>query len=147
MIIKEKTQEDFCSNEVSKLLKEKGFDWDCVACYNKDGDLLTIYDNTIGGVAPADWNHMTREEYGRIGLAAWYGNISCPTSQVALRWLRKKYNIIIVIDYNEDEGCEINERWGFTVFVNNCRNVDLATYPTPEETVDAALKYALKKLI
>ena len=54
---------------------------------------------------------------------------------------------MITIDYDEDEDCEDNERYGFTVYRKNKREIDLATFPTYEEAVDAALKCCLTNLI
>lgn len=51
-------QEDYCSYEVAKLLKEKGFDWDCIMLtiwlaifsYVKNSLLLGIVAGICGGV-------------------------------------------------------------------------------------------------
>lgn len=55
---------------------------------------------------------------------------------------------LITIDFNnnEDEDCENNERYCFTIY-QSTRTVDLSTFQTFEEAVEAALKYCLTKLI
>ena len=63
-----------------------------------------------------------------------------------MKWLRDIHGIIITIDYDEDEDCENNERYGFTIY-QSTRTVDLSTFPTFEDSVEAALKYCLTKLI
>ena len=66
---------------------------------------------------------------------------------MAMKWLREIHGIIITIDYNEDEDCENNERYGFTIYCKNERKVDLATFPTYEEAVEAALKWCPTELL
>lgn len=122
-------KEDYCSYEVAKLLKEKGFDGIC-QCYWHNFYGLTPF-NGKGDT------YKTRPSFG----------VLVPTHQMAMKWLREIYNIIIMIDYNEDEDCEDNERFGFAIYQKNIRKVDLATYPTYEEAVEAALKYYLTNLI
>lgn len=125
--------EDYCSYEVAKLLDKKGFREYCEAIYFilENGDYrwskidIPIRDCSI--CKPAA--------------------ISCPTHQMAMKWLREKQGIIITVDYNEDEDCENNERFGFTIYQKDTRNVGLTTYPTYENAVEAALKYCLTNLI
>ena len=102
--------EDYVSYEVSRLLKEKGFDG------QTHGNMIEI---------PC---------------------VSYITHQMAMKWLRDIHGIIITIDYDEDEDCENNERYGFTIY-QSTRTVDLSTFQTFEEAVEAALKYCLTKLI
>ena len=104
--------EDYCSQEVVKPLKEKGFK--IPQYYNS---LINMWQDTK------------------------------VTHQMAMKWLRNTHGIIITIDYDEDEDCENNERFGFTTYKRGTRKVDLTTYPTYEEAVEAALKYCLTKLI
>ena len=146
--------EDYCSYEVAKLLKEKGFDepttfvWyqhlpislDCQNLVNKKARDYFYHDETTEHNSSYK-NSIHKPEYI-------HGDIfSCPTHQMAMKWLRDAHDIIIIIDYDEDEDCEDNERYGFTIYRKNERKVDLATFPTYEQAVEAALKYCLTNLI
>lgn len=121
--------EAYCSYKVSKLLKEKGFDELCSWFYNSKGQQRHIE------LAAKKRNSMLSVD-----------SYSMPTMQMALAWLREVHGIIITIDYNDDEDCEENERYGFSVYAPH-RNVDLATYTTFEEACEKALLYTLLNLI
>ena len=128
--------EDYCSYEVAKLLEEKGFPMgEHLYMYiNKDGELMTNFKAFLT---------MTNEEYRMF----FDDYIPTVTQALAMKWLREEQGIIITIDYNEDEDCEDNERYGFTIYQKYTRKVDLATFPTYEVAVEAALKYCLTYLI
>lgn len=108
----EKITEDYCSQEVVKLLKEKGF------------KIKQYYNSLIGMWQDVKVSH-----------------------QMAMKWLRNTHGIINTIDYDEDEDCENNEKFGFTIYQKYTRIVDLATFPTYEEAVEAVLKHCLTELI
>ena len=132
-------KEAYCSFEVSKLLKEKGFpqllgDDGCVnriPYYCSNGNLWT---GDIG---------LLRQRY--------FHEASAPTHQMALEWLREEKNLIITIDYDRypisDENKTIigygysiqtkgNPEGYYSMCVPVCNDY--------EEAVEAALKYALK---
>jgi hypothetical protein len=121
----EKTTEDYCSYEIAKLIKENGFEGEVSAFVEEDN---TKYDYTLSGFIKAE-------------------TLPCPTHQMAMKWLREKQGIIITVDYDEDEDCKDNERYGFTIYQKYTRKVDLATFPTYENAVEAALKYCLTYMI
>jgi hypothetical protein len=141
--------EDYCSDEVSKLLKEKGFDWDCIACYTTNGELRDIIHNTTGEVEECDWNNVPQTYLKIIGLASWYGNTSAPTHQMAMKWLREVHNIIIVIEphsYNPIK--EKTSSYNFSIWCgDNYEHPFTTNYPSYEDAVEAALKYCLTELI
>lgn len=117
-------QEDYCSFELSKLLKEKGFDGLCYTYYPrgvKDKYNISML---------AD-NHNKHSETSR------------PTLQLAMRWLREKHNIHIAVD----RGIEHY----FAVLTKLKPYQDLTmkndVFDTYEEAVEAALKYCLTELI
>ena len=139
--------EDYCLNEVSKLFKEKGFSEKCVACYDWiDNSLRTIYHDTTGEVEPQDWNNLTFEEAGKIGLASWYRNISAPTHQMAMKWLREEHSIIIT-PQPEYFSCDKCESWGIDIWAFDNYEKLPGDFSTYEEAVEAALKYCLTELI
>lgn len=121
--------EDYVSFETAKLLKKKGFDIPLMTVYSSYGEPKIA----IG----ANWNDKLLSESNYCLR---------PTVQMAMKWLREVHKIIITIDYNDDDDCEENERWGYSVF-NPYRKVDHATYVTYEEAAEAAIKYCLKNLI
>lgn len=120
-------QEDYCSFEVAKLLKEKGFDGLCYTYYPrgvKDKYNISML---------AD-NHNKHSETSR------------PTLQMAMKWLREVHRKYIDIRYNNQ-----NEEYRFIVFTMvKDKPIDFMHseyHSTYEEAVEAALKYVLENLI
>jgi len=117
-------QEAYCSFEVAKLLKEKGFNERSAASYDSKGQLQEGY---------AYWNKTP----------IWF---AAPTHQMAMKWLRDVHHIAINIGWGEI--FEDQYKWWSTVL--NMDNGDLydehynASY---EESVEDTLKYCLEKLI
>ena len=131
--------EDYCSYEVSKLLKEKGFDWMCNGYYNKDDEDSEPY---FGDGEGADnWNNQAPSVKD-----LW---CSAPTHQMAMKWLRDYPNYIFI-------GIENQYLFSYEVYhyhirckapkreIDKFSEVDYRTY---EEAVEAALKYCLTNLI
>lgn len=116
--------EDYVSYEVSKLLKEKGFD--TFKPYGWDEELFdTEYPRNFS------INFDSKEHW-----------ISCPTHQTAMKWLRQEKNIIINIWYDGGD-------WNTEYYNNEDENFHLITClcNSYEEAVEAALKYCLENLI
>ena len=119
-------KEAYCSFEVSKLLKEKGFNERSSASYDLKGQLQEGY---------GYWNKTL----------IWY---AAPTHQMAMAWLREVHNLCIA-PYTAAY------RYGFTIDKTDTgSNIGNETkfYPdeefeTYEDVVEAALKYCLKNLI
>ena len=119
--------EDFCSYEVAKLLKEKGFD--TFKPYGWDEELF-------------DKEHPRNFSLGFDSKEHW---ISCPTHQMAMKWLREEYEISIEIS-------ALNRyRWVYTIyrlFEERVAEVwNDGTYVSYEDATDDALKYCLENLI
>ena len=117
--------EDFCSSEIVKLLKEKGFI--CGATYSKG--FVKDGDGFVGG--------LVRHE-DKI------------THQMAMKWLREVHNILIVVSITYEKErydwyiCGIKgDPWEKELFHEE-KDV---TYTTFEEAVEAAIKYCLTKVI
>lgn len=129
--------EDYCSYEVAKLLKEKGFDESCRAVYEEE--VLRI--NTL-----CDYHNSELSSY-----------ICAPTHQMAMSWLREINNIIVVIephvyDYpNEKTSSYVFAIWQGDNYMEiySYKNSGLhgISYPTYKEAVETALKYCLENLI
>lgn len=122
--------EDYCSFEVAKLLKEKEFDERSSASYDSKGELKEGY---------AYWNKTP----------IWY---AAPTHQMAMKWLRDKKNILIyvypVIDLPVKNDYTFHWRWdGKKKRYDAPHFGDEHNYESFEEAVEAALKYCLENLI
>lgn len=129
-------QEAYCSFEVSKLLKEKGFDESCYQKYDSDEELSFNHVGYINSEKPCD---------DFYALA--------PTHQMAMAWLREVHN------KHCDIGYDIDLNWFFQII--DLKETVEYDYPetkyyhtenetgfnTYEEAVEAALKYSLKNLI
>jgi len=115
-------KEAYCSFEVAKLLKEKGFDEPVQHFYKFDSKELyrgTVFTNT------------------QIGDKFY----NAPTHQMAMAWLREVHNIFIVIEPYSNTSCYFSLWEGDNYYENPLRK----GFPSYEETVEQALKYCLKK--
>lgn len=116
--------EDYCSFEVAKLLKEKGFDEKTLSYYQ---------DNVI---CHGDWFEWNRSPFGHI---------AAPTHQMAIAWILEKYNV-----YIEATALKHNY-WVYTIykiFDNKVEELyNEGSFKSHEKAVEAALKYALENLI
>lgn len=130
--------EDYCSYEVAKLLKEKGFNEQCRAAYTDYGQLFTTQIQQF--VTNVLCNKGT----------LW--DCTAPTHQMAMKWLREKYKIMITIIPQEvnvgvDRMCyaiyRITEDLYQPLYNGKVDNL-VDSY---EECVEAALKYSLENLI
>jgi len=128
--------EDYCSYEVAKLLKEKGFPHSMV--YNEDEYEVQ--------------RMVLQTELVKAGTLSSYPvgvpepKCYCPTHQRAKRWLLKKHNIFICILFMED----LN-RFGYTIedivkkkIIGSSGD---SSYKESEEADEAAIKYCLENLI
>lgn len=80
------SKEQYVSFEVSKLLKEKGFDWDCYAHYNLVEQAFEEYSVTV-------ISHTNKNST----LGPFW--ISAPTQQMAMDWLRHKgFHVQVIYD-------------------------------------------------
>jgi len=116
--------EDYCSFEIAKLLKEKGFDEPC-------------------------WNYydLKLEHYFRpVKNKEWPLNrVSAPTHQMVLKWMREVHKIHVVIYPYADYSCD---NYQFDVYKDGKFVVSKDYgYINYEQAVEAALKYTLENLI
>lgn len=127
-------KEAYVSFDVAKLLKEKGFNEYCSAFYTHDKELNK--GKTLTNAAIDD------------GIT--YCDVSAPTHQMAMAWLREEYNIILDICPNLDLDCECIGTYCRIIYKDNKRvplGVDYDDFATYEQAVEAALKYSLENLI
>ena len=131
--------EDYISFETAKLLKEKGFNWECECYY--------FFNNEVQfeeSLAHWDWNNGYTYRY------------SAPTIQMAMKWLREAYKIHINLDIH---WLHFANTLGWMYIItkiveNGVEYVDAKGdeddkhfYSTYEEAAEAAIKYCLENLI
>ena len=131
--------DEFVSLETAKLLKLKGFDVPIyTACHQvfKDKDEVSIW----YGDRKENFNDLPEEENSQ----KFY---SCPTQQMAMRWLREKHKIHINVRYLDF--LEDGEVWDATVVIMSNFNEQVIenTESTYEQALEFALQYVLKNLI
>lgn len=134
-------KEAYCSYEVSKFLKEKGFNWDCITYYVDSEPNDVKYSMLFE-------NNTTWEERC----------CSAPTHQMAMAWLRERYNLFFGIGFGNDCNGKFLYMIDIYDLTNNAVNgkykpiVEADDYLTDnpktyEDAVEAALKYTLENLI
>jgi len=112
--------EDYVSFEIAKLLKEKGFN-------------------------PLECGMYYSIETGKKTTELLTSLIACPTLQMARKWLRKIYEIDIVIDISDPS---VKDRKYYCMIWdgnNNSHILDL--FNSYEQACEAAIKYCLEHLI
>jgi len=121
--------EDYVSFEVAKLLKEKGFDEECIYVYRHDGS-EDIWD--------ADKEDIACQK---------------PTLQMAVKWLREVHKIgVFPSTYAFTVGKNGSAKHVYGTAIINLETYELMTndlmpMPTYEEATEAAIKYCLENLI
>lgn len=128
------TTEDYCSFEVAKLLKEKGFN-EPIRCW---------YDN---------FQDFHEEGVRMSNTDCLPPTIMCPTHQTAMKWLREVHNIIV-------SPYALSLGYYFEIFdlttrdITGCKPLYQVGIPSKEyvlstykEAVEAGVKYVLENLI
>ena len=127
-------KDEYVKFETAKLLKEKGFDWECYGTYNIIEEVL-MNEHSVTVISHTNKNSTLGD--------AW---ISAPTQQMAMRWLREEkgihiypipangyyYYASIYIEYGNQFHNRILSKSGRKAY---------------EDAVEAALEYVLKNLI
>ena len=121
--------ENYCSFEIAKLLKKKGFNCPCRVVYSPKGIV----------------KHYLKEEVHIYDLKG--HKKLCPTHQMAMKWLRDVHNITIepLVDFGS------SDKYWWSADISYIKKDGLITtltaYNTYEEAVEEALKYVLENLI
>lgn len=153
--------EDYVSFEIAKLLKEKDFKEWCFKCYGiavrHNGQDISFDEECelkdkgreneieyIEGDTLYDYGCNNRDKDAKVWAA--------PTLWVTMKWLRKIYNLhIIVVPISFEDGIF----WEYKI-VQLCSNNDCLElhrssanvgFDTCEEVCEAAIKYTLENLI
>ena len=121
--------EDYVSFETAKLLKEKGFDWECIGYYVDD--------------EPNDIKHSFCGETN----STWESRCcSAPTLQMAMKWLREVHSLHIWVGHTAGKVLS----WYYEIHgisdgkVKHIGGIQCGSY---EVTCEAAIKYCLENLI
>lgn len=116
-------KEAYVSFEIAKLLKEKGFDWDCYAIYGKSKE---------------DFHTNTDKAFNNGGLRV----ISAPTHQMACAWLREKgYHISILYQRKY-------KSWGRIIQeLSTGIEWSIGGFDSHDRAVENAIIYTLENLI
>jgi len=122
--------EDYCSFEIAKLLKEKGFNGECRAAYTSYGQLFTTQ------IQQYITNILCSKGY------LW--DCTAPTFQMVRKWLRDTYNLYL---FNEYFGESKTYKWRIIEMNSTHKHSDFKHYNTEEEATEASFKYALENLI
>lgn len=128
--------EDFVSYETAKLLKEKGFDGECIGYY---WDMDKTFDIHYELLSYSDGN--LRNEL-----------VLVPTLQMAMKWLREVHNVFIDISSRFSKNADKD-----ICFSYSCKKL-IDTYKSSyeigdgewlnyEEACEAGIKYCLENLI
>ena len=126
-------KEAYCSFDICKLLKEKGFDEECICYCDNEG----VFNSCT--IKPPFINHEFSSYF------------TAPTQQMAMAWLREK-RIIITMDYDEYEISD-NKKVGYGWNIQKIEKpteyfkISIHVFDNYEETVEDALKYCLTNLI
>lgn len=120
--------EDYCSYEIAKLLKEKGFEGVCEYAYSNKGNYFEV----------------DRSNFDEVYCLR-------PTHQMAMKWLREIHWVISIIpkSFYADGRCT---SWTYSIWADDNLEIDGEEeweniYGSYEEATEAALKYSLKNLI
>ena len=135
--------EDYCSYEIAKMLKEKGFDGECRMKYR-------VHDKSLFYHVPNP-NDVLQFTIDKKWVTAHSKKNHCdyilaPTHQMAMKWLREVEDcpIEILWHYDGDNQCD---EWHFVHHMELRPILPCKYYDTYEQAVEAALKYCLEELI
>lgn len=127
------TTEDYCSYEVAKLLKEKGFNEDI------ETEFISIDDTHI----------FKKNNYSDRNSTLLLNEYSAPTHQMTMKWLREVKGLFIAINCDD-----LNYNWQvFDVHHRDkngepiCQSESFGGYYNFKKATDDAIKYCLEKLI
>lgn len=127
MKINNNIQESYCSFEVSKLLKEKGFDGPSQWGYFEDSLTQFHEGDDVGSFRNSD------------ECKDW---IAAPTHALAIEWIRVNFGIFI------NNTIDALGHYRANIFTYNDHEIfNSPTYSKPQEATEAALKYCLTELI
>ena len=129
--------EDYVSFETAKLLKEKGFDEYGMYFYTLEDEGEEGYKSNRRLQELAHNSHPELEKRA----------VSCPTLQMAMKWLREIHSLEIYPYHDYTDG---NEKWWFEIIKfrsSYAEHESGSIYLKYEDACEAAIKYCLENLI
>ena len=128
--------EDYVSFETAKLLQEKGFNEPCLKQYYNNSELSNVS-------IEAKYNTIVNQ-------------VSAPTLQMAMKWLRETHNIHIELNWEKGNKLYSFQIWKPGKYQPEISSLELwriykdDNYPGEwkyEEACETAIKYCLENLI
>lgn len=135
--------EDYVSFEVAKLLKEKGFNGECMSMYVTPKPHAGMGNPNDAKIAPHGRDNHYYDGY--------MYQCEVPTLQMAMKWLREVHNLSVEVYRTACGyiGCIVAIPSGtdIKVFRYDGDDEDSGQYTTYEKACEAAIKYCLTNLI
>lgn len=120
-------EEQLISFETAKLARERGFNEECYAYYDLDGEIDSIFTNDNSFVYPLNNFHNWGIDY-----------FNAPTQSLLQKWLREIHNIHIELQYGK-----INKYY-YLIFKNDLCEFSSVISLTYEEALEIGLQETLK---
>lgn len=135
--------EDYCSFEVSKLLKEKGFTWNDFKPFS--GVLVSGIPQTLDNKFPCyndDGKEIRPDKYVETNK-----HYPRPTHALAIKWIRENFRIDITCPISTS-GYHMYQLWKWLGDAKGWERLSgIYGFNSPEEATEVALLYTLKNLI
>ena len=117
-------KETYVTLEIAKLLKQYGFRAKCTACYRQDlNNQFELVSGRIDFCAP------------RFSKCKSLPPLNAPTQQMAMTWIRGRFNVDIFIEPGDRYNVRIPGSW-FGI-----------GYPKYEDACEAGIRYFLENVI
>jgi hypothetical protein len=129
------------SFEISKLLKEKGFDEPCSHAYKEvESPILYVHqDKKYNNSFKKEWQNTVRKNSHMDNAVI--NRYSAPTIAEVIMWLYETHEIWISVDRHFDKFISKNNGVLITFYGNRKSYFD-----TPTEAYEAAIEYCLTKI-
>ena len=140
-------QESYCSFEVSKLLKEKEFDVECLHFYTKPKSKMYGIDEH-GRAYPIKNTSKKLYTCGQHASSKDDNVYLAPTHALAIEWIRVNFEIFLWVEPYKNHAADTNDpiMFRYVIQTKEYKRYSLE-YSTSQEATEAALKYVLEKLI
>lgn len=130
--------EDFVNYNIANLLKEKGFDEEIETLITPTGKIYFLDENSV--------EKTPHKTICNSQINTYSNDVSCPTLQMAMKWLREVHNLHIDVDPSKGNwNSTVLELEGWSCAVKF--EEDIPIQDSYEEACEAAIKYCLVNLI
>ena len=143
-------EESCCSFEVSKLLKEKEFDVECLHFYTKPKSKMYGIDEH-GRAYPI--KNISKKLYtcGQHASSKDDNVYLAPSHAIVIEWLRVNFDIWIKIGKSVELGDLKNFQFDIErdskKTINSIVHLNMKSFDNPQESTEAAIKYVLEELL